>query len=45
MASKEIVVPIVVEQPDNIEQHINEPPLHNETVTNEPMVEEPQEVA
>ena len=44
MASKEIVVPIIDEQPDNIEQQTNEPPLHNEAVTNEPIVDEPQEV-
>jgi transposase InsO family protein len=44
MASKEIVVPIIDEQPDNIEQQINEPPLHNEAVTNEPIVDGPQEV-
>jgi hypothetical protein len=44
MASKEIVVPIIDEQLDNIEQQINEPPLHNEVVTNEPIVDGPQEV-
>jgi hypothetical protein len=43
MASKEIVVPII-DEPNNIEQQINEPPLHNEAVTNEPIVEGPQEV-
>ena len=31
------------EEEIQIKQQINEPPLHNDTVTNEPMVEEPQE--
>jgi hypothetical protein len=44
MASKEIFVPIIDEQPDNIEQQINEPPCHNEAVTSEPIVDGPQEV-
>jgi hypothetical protein len=39
------IVPIVVEQPKNIEQQINEPSLHNNMGTNEQMVEEPQGVA
>ena len=43
--SNKIVVSIVVEQPNNIEQQINEPSLHNNMVTNEQMVEELQGVA
>ena len=43
--SNKIVVLIIVEQPNNIEQQINEPSLHNNMVTNEQMVEEPQGVA
>ena len=39
-----IVVPIVVKHPNNIEQQINEPSLHNNMVTNEQMVEERQGV-
>ena len=39
------IVPIFVEQPNNIEQQINEPSLHNNMGTNEQMVEEPQGVA
>ena len=34
ITSNKIVVPIVVEQPNNIEQQ-NEPSLHNNMVTNE----------
>jgi hypothetical protein len=45
ITSNKIVVPIVVEQPNNIEQQINEPSLHNNMVTNEQTVEEPQGVA
>jgi phosphopentomutase len=45
ITSNKIVGPIVVEQPNNIEQQINEPSLHNNMVTNEQMVEEPQGVA
>jgi hypothetical protein len=45
ITSNKIVVPIVFEQPNNIQQQINEPSLHNNMVTNEQMVEEPQEVA
>ena len=45
ITSNKIIVPIVVEQPNNIEQQINEPSLHNNMVTNEQMVEEPREVA
>ena len=37
----EIVVPTIVEQPNNVEQKINEPLLHNEMLTNEHVVEEP----
>ena len=40
ITSNKIVVPIVVEQSNNIEQKINEPSLHNNMVTNEQMVEE-----
>ena len=39
------VVPTVVEQFDNDGQQTNDQPLHNEIVTNEPIVEEPQGVA
>ena len=35
ITSNEIVVPTIVEQPNNIEQQINEPLLHNEMLTNE----------
>jgi hypothetical protein len=45
ITSNKIVVPIIFEQPNNIQQQINEPSLHNNMVTNEQMVEEPQEVA
>jgi hypothetical protein len=45
ITSNKTVVPIVVEQPNNIEQQINESSLHNDIVTNEKMVEEPQRVA
>ena len=45
ITSNKIVVPIVVEQPNNIKQQINEPSLHNNMVTIEQMVEEPQGVA
>jgi hypothetical protein len=45
ITSNKIVVSIVVEQPNNIEQQINEPSLHNNMVTNKQMVEEPQGVA
>jgi hypothetical protein len=45
ITSNKIVVPIVVEQPNNIEQKMNEPSLHNNMVTNEQMIEEPQGVA
>ena len=45
VTSNKIVVPIVVEQPNNIEQQINEPSLHNNMVTNEQMVEELQGLA
>ena len=45
ITSNEIVVPTIVEQPNNIEQQINEPLLHNEMLTNEHVVEEPQEIA
>jgi hypothetical protein len=38
ITSNKIVVLIVVEQPNNIEQQINEPSLHNNMVTNEQMV-------
>ena len=44
IASNKIVVPIVVEQSNKIWQQINEPSFHNDMVTNEQMVEEPQEV-
>ena len=40
-----IVVSIVFEQPNNIQQQINELSLHTNMVTNEQMVEEPQGVA
>ena len=45
ITSNKIVVPIVVKQPNNIEQQINEPSLHNNMVTNEQMVEELQGLA
>ena len=45
ITSNKIVVLIVVKHPNNIEQQINEPSLHNNMVTNEQMVEEPQGVA
>jgi hypothetical protein len=45
VTSNKIVVPIVVEQPNNIEQQINEPSLHNNMVTNEQIVEELQGLA
>jgi transposase InsO family protein len=45
ITSNKTVVPIVVEQPNNIEQQINESSLHNDIVNNEKMVEEPQRVA
>ena len=45
ITSNEIVVPTIVEQPNNIEQQINEPLLHNEMLTNEHVVEEPQEIS
>ena len=44
IASNKIVVPIVVEQSNKIRQQINEPSFHNDMVTNEQMVEEPQGV-
>ena len=44
ITSNEIVVPTIVEQPNNVEQQINEPPLHNEILDNEHVIEEPQEV-
>ena len=40
----EIVVPTIVEPPNNVEQQINGPLLHNEMLTNEQVVEEPQEI-
>ena len=40
-----IVVSIVFEQPNNIQQQINELSLHTNMVTNEQMVEKPQGVA
>ena len=45
ITSNEIFVPAIVEQPNNIEQQINESLLHNEMLTNEHVIEEPQEVA
>ena len=35
ITSNEIVVPTIVEQPNNVEQQINEPLLHNEMLTND----------
>ena len=35
ITSNEIDVPTIVEQPNNVEQKINEPLLHNEMLTNE----------
>ena len=45
ITSNEIVVPTIIKQPNNVEQQINEPLLHNEMLTNEQVVEEPQEIA
>ena len=35
ITSNEIAIPTIVEQPNNVEQKINEPLLHNEMLTNE----------
>ena len=45
ITSNDIVVPTVVVQYDNVEQQLNDQPLHNEAVTIEPIVEESQGVA
>ena len=45
ITSNEIVVPTIIKQPNNVKQQINEPLLHNEMLTNEQVVEEPQEIA
>ena len=39
ITSNKIVVPIVVEQPNNIEQQINKPSPNNNMATNNQMVE------
>ena len=44
ITSNEIVVPTIIKQPNNVKQQINEPLLHNEMLTNEQVVEEPQEI-
>lgn len=44
MPYKEVVVPTHAEPLSDVEQQINDQPLHNETVTNENAVEEPHEI-
>ncbi|KAM1019856.1 hypothetical protein ACFX2I_041197 [Malus domestica] len=43
--TKQVVVPAHVEPLDNVEQQINDHLLQNEIITNENVVEEPQEIA
>ena len=43
ITSKEIVVPTIVESFDNVEQQINDQSLSNEIITDEPIMEEPQQ--
>lgn len=44
MPYTEVVVPTHAEPLSDVEQQINDQPLHNETITNENVVEEPQEI-
>ena len=43
ITSKEIVVPTIVESFGNVEQQINDQSLSNEIITNEPIMEGPQQ--
>ena len=42
---KEYIVSTIVEQPNNLKQQINEPPLYNKIFTNKQMVDKPQIIA
>ncbi|CAL9026013.1 unnamed protein product, partial [Prunus brigantina] len=44
MPYTEVVVPTHAEPLSDVEQQINDQPLHNETITNENAMEEPQEI-